>query len=203
MPDKTYHHGNLREELIEKGIELLNAEGYANLSLRKVAKACGVSHAAPYNHFKDKDELLLAMQQHVEATFMHEMQSAAQMSPAGGHDLLDNLGRAYVQFFVRNPQYFRFVLNLDNVNIVISAANGISGNYGPFNLFKDSAIEVLNLGGVPKAQQADYIAAMWAAVHGVAAMAAMTGVAYDGDWMELTEKILNNEFWGGEKKCKW
>ena len=45
---KSYHHGNLREELIEKGIELINEEGEEKLSLRKVAKMCGVSNAAPY-----------------------------------------------------------------------------------------------------------------------------------------------------------
>ena len=49
---KSYHHGNLREELIEKGIEMINEAGEEKLSLRKVAKMCGVSNAAPYTYFK-------------------------------------------------------------------------------------------------------------------------------------------------------
>ena len=45
---KKYHHGNLRKELIEKGIEMINEVGEEKLSWRKLAKICGVSNAAPY-----------------------------------------------------------------------------------------------------------------------------------------------------------
>ena len=48
MEKKPYHHKNLKNDLIEKGIELVNKNGINQLSLRKVAQACGVSHAAPY-----------------------------------------------------------------------------------------------------------------------------------------------------------
>ena len=57
----TYHHGNLREALIEAGIRIINESGEDALSLRKVASACDVSHAAPYAHFKDKNELIEAI----------------------------------------------------------------------------------------------------------------------------------------------
>ena len=57
----SYHHGNLRQALIEAGIKIINESGEENLSLRKVAALCNVSHAAPYAHFKDKDELLEAI----------------------------------------------------------------------------------------------------------------------------------------------
>ena len=50
MEKKPYHHKNLKNDLIEKGIELVNKNGINQLSLRKVAQACGVSHAAPYSH---------------------------------------------------------------------------------------------------------------------------------------------------------
>ena len=65
MPKKQYHHKDLRNALIEKGIEIVNSEGLHSFSLRKVAAACGVSHAAPYSHFQSKEELLDAMQQHI------------------------------------------------------------------------------------------------------------------------------------------
>ena len=61
MPKKQYHHKDLRNALIEKGIEIVNSEGLYSFSLRKVAAACGVSHAAPYSHFQSKEELLEAM----------------------------------------------------------------------------------------------------------------------------------------------
>ena len=59
---QSYHHKDLRKALIETGIELVSKEGVSAFSLRKVAAACGVSHAAPYSHFQNKEELLNAMQ---------------------------------------------------------------------------------------------------------------------------------------------
>lgn len=58
---ETYHHGNLRQALIEAGREVLIAKGISGLSLRETAKNAGVSHTAPYRHFKDKDALLAAI----------------------------------------------------------------------------------------------------------------------------------------------
>ena len=51
---QKYHHGQLKQALIEAGIEILNVTTPEQLSLRKVANQCGVSHAAPYKHFKNK-----------------------------------------------------------------------------------------------------------------------------------------------------
>ena len=58
---QTYHHKDLRNALIETGIQLVSTEGVNAFSLRKVAAACGVSHAAPYSHFQNKEELLEAV----------------------------------------------------------------------------------------------------------------------------------------------
>lgn len=190
MNDKNYHHGNLREELIEKGIEILNAEGYANLSLRKVAKACDVSHAAPYNHFKDKDELLLAMQQHVESEFAGVLRQAAAVNAEG--DALMAQGIAYIRFFVQNPTYFDFMVNQDNAGIVIARDN-IDSGYLPFNLFRDQALQSMAAWGVQPAKRPDMLAAMWAVVHGVTSMATMKSISYDGDWCALAAEIMHGK----------
>ena len=60
-PTKTYHHGNLRAELLDTAIEQLRENGAEDLSLRALARAIGVSQTAPYRHFADKSELLAAM----------------------------------------------------------------------------------------------------------------------------------------------
>ena len=57
MSNNSYHHGNLKNALIEAGIEMVNEGGTASLSLRKVAAKCGVSNAAPYAHFAGKEEM--------------------------------------------------------------------------------------------------------------------------------------------------
>ena len=53
-----YHRKDLKNLLIEKGIEIVNTDGLQSFSLRKAAAACKVSHAAPYSHFHNKEELL-------------------------------------------------------------------------------------------------------------------------------------------------
>src|SRR5882724_10802313 len=58
---KAYHHGDLRNALIEAGLELLSEGGASALDLRKVARKAGVSHAAPYRHFNDKQALIAAI----------------------------------------------------------------------------------------------------------------------------------------------
>jgi len=61
MPARPYHHGNLRQTLINEGLAILEADGLAALSLRAIAARAGVSHAAPKNHFGQLGGLLTAM----------------------------------------------------------------------------------------------------------------------------------------------
>jgi AcrR family transcriptional regulator len=61
MPRETYHHGDLKNALIKAGIDILAREGIDGLTLRKAAQEVGVSHAAPYAHFADKQALLAAI----------------------------------------------------------------------------------------------------------------------------------------------
>ena len=58
MKADTYHHGNLKEELIEKGLSYIDQYGLEALSMRKLADSTGVSPAAPYAHFKNKKAFL-------------------------------------------------------------------------------------------------------------------------------------------------
>ena len=95
---QTYHHKNLRNTLIETGIRIVSEEGINGFSLRKVSAACGVSHAAPYSHFQNKEELLEAMQLFITDRFSEQLENAVQKS---GHaaEALKNMGIAYISFF--------------------------------------------------------------------------------------------------------
>ena len=92
---KDYHHKNLRNALIEKSIEIVSSEGVPSFSLRKAAAACGVSHAAPYRHFQNKEQLLSAMQEHITDRFsilLEEIIKKYEGTPV----LLKQMGLSYV-----------------------------------------------------------------------------------------------------------
>lgn len=61
MNEKPYHHKNLKYDLIKTGIGLLSEKGPEGFSLREAARLCGVSHTAPYNHFRNKDDMIEAI----------------------------------------------------------------------------------------------------------------------------------------------
>ena len=61
MEKEKYHHGDLKQALIEAGMKILREEGVNALTLRSAARSAGVSHSAPYSHFKDKQALLAAI----------------------------------------------------------------------------------------------------------------------------------------------
>jgi AcrR family transcriptional regulator len=102
---KPYHHGNLREELLEAAIRLIAEVGPTAFTLREVARRAGVSHNAPYRHFRDRDDLIAA----VAAQGFRELTQAMVDAAGGRTDALNRLKRAglsYVTFALRRPEHF-------------------------------------------------------------------------------------------------
>lgn len=114
MTPDTYHHGNLKEELIQKGLRLLAREGYEGLSMRKLARLCNVSHAAPYKHFADKEALVFAISNMIETEFSAALKDACAKRPEDLRGQIVELGKAYVEFLTKNPDFFRFVFTIDH-----------------------------------------------------------------------------------------
>ena len=103
--NNSYHHGDLKNALIRAGIEILSKEGVQALSLRKVAKRAGVSHAAPYAHFADKQALIAAIAAEGYKK-LYEKLSAAQDSQEDPLARLIAVARAYVQSALDEPDHF-------------------------------------------------------------------------------------------------
>ncbi len=102
-----YHHGNLREALVEAALDLLREGGAEALSLRAAARRAGVSAMAPYRHFADKEALLAAVAAHGFALFAARLAEAdAAPDPA---DALAAQGAAYVRFACEDPARFRLM----------------------------------------------------------------------------------------------
>src|ERR1700686_452365 len=105
MPQRPYHHGNLREALLQGAVRVIAESGPAAFTLREVARRTGVSHNAPYRHFRDKDALLAAVATEGFRKLTQAMR-AAGAQPANALDKLKQSGLAYVHFAVRNPEHF-------------------------------------------------------------------------------------------------
>lgn len=103
---RGYHHGNLREALIQAALDLISQKGPAGFTFAEAARAAGVSPAAPYRHFRDRDALLADVATRGFAAF----ESALRTAWGGGHPspraAFDRLGRAYLMFAREQPAYF-------------------------------------------------------------------------------------------------
>lgn len=189
MEKTNYHHGNLRWELIQAGIQIIDEEGVEHLSLRKAAMMCGVSHAAPKNHFKDKEEFEEAIKEYIADEFTSYYEKVVEETE-DPKLLIRNLGRAYIQFFQDNPQCFRLLINQKDINIRMSATAIEECNYKPFEIFRTQATAVMCKSGVPKEEIPQRIITLWAMVNGLAGMQVMKGFHYEGDWMEMVNRII-------------
>lgn len=107
---KPYHHGNLKESLLGAAVQLIAETGPAGFNLREVARRAGVSHNAPYRHFRDKDELLadVATEGFQELTAALNEGDDSGLSPIAR---LKRAGYSYVSFALRRPEHFAAMFN--------------------------------------------------------------------------------------------
>lgn len=104
---KAYHHGDLRNALIQAGLELLAEGGARELDLRKVARRAGVSHAAPYRHFADKQTLIAAINEEGFHRLAERIQGSLQAASDEPFEQLLAVALAYVYFAQENPWLMR------------------------------------------------------------------------------------------------
>lgn len=106
-PSRPYHHGNLRASLLEAAEAVLAERGVQGLTLRDVARAAGVSHAAPYHHFAGLDDLLAAVAQRGFEALGAAMAEAVAVSDS--RERLLRVNQAYVACALAHPQRFRLM----------------------------------------------------------------------------------------------
>ncbi len=103
---RGYHHGNLKEALLRAALELIAQKGPGGFTFAEAARWAGVSPAAPYRHFRDRDELLASI---ALRGFLQFEAALAQAWDEGRPDVffaLDRLGKAYLDFARREPAYY-------------------------------------------------------------------------------------------------
>jgi AcrR family transcriptional regulator len=112
MPKKkSYHHGDLKNALIEAGADILSKDGVSGLSLRKVAQKAGVSHTAPYAHFADKQALIAAISTEGYKKLYEQIAQAAEQYRSDPLQRLVESSWAYVEFALDEPDHFKVTLS--------------------------------------------------------------------------------------------
>ena len=102
---------NMRQLLIEAGIEEINRVGVADFSVRRVATACGVSCAAPYKHFKDRREFIAAIIEYVNAQWQARQEEILSRCSGGIRQQIVEIIVEYLRFLMEKP-WFRSILML-------------------------------------------------------------------------------------------
>jgi AcrR family transcriptional regulator len=166
---KTYHHGNLKEALISAGLEILTEKGIEGLSLRSVAKRIGVSHAAPYNHFPDKQALLAAMStaghEKFHQTLLETFEKLKNTSP----EIIVEIGWAYLQFAQEDPSRFKLMfsgaLEEERNHPAYMEISGKS-----ITLFEEIIVFCQLKGQLPSGRVDHLAIKLWSSVHGFATL---------------------------------
>jgi AcrR family transcriptional regulator len=103
---RGYHHGNLREALIKAALDLITAKGPAGFTFAEAARAAGVSPAAPYRHFRDRDELMADLARQGFDRFEAFLKTAWNDGRPDAFTAFGNIGKAYLAFARTEPAYY-------------------------------------------------------------------------------------------------
>jgi AcrR family transcriptional regulator len=166
---RGYHHGNLKEALLRAALELIAEKGPAGFTFAEAARWAGVSPAAPYRHFRDRDELMA----NVALRGFEQFEAALRRAWNGGRPdvltALDRFGKAYLGFAHAEPAYYSAMFE---AGIPVSASPELrDAGERAFAVLREAA-EALCAQMPPKDRPPALMVALhlWAMAHGVASL---------------------------------
>jgi AcrR family transcriptional regulator len=168
-PD-AYQHGDLREALIQAGLKLLAEGGVTALTLRAAAQLAGVSHAAPYRHFRDKQALVSAIAERGFRQLTASMQEELARSRSGdAGQRLVALGLGYFNFAKRQPAslqvIFGGVLTWDDIPADLTAAGDAA-----YLALRNEVAAGIERGELRQGDPDQLSLACWSLIHGLATL---------------------------------
>ena len=198
-PKRAYHHGNLRQVLLDAGVALIGEVGPKGFTIREVARRAGVSHNAPYRHFRDKGELLAV----IAAEGFERLALAMKQSGAEGSTAIDRLrlcGCGYVDFALRWPQHFLVMFDLPSAPEDYSSREIVGKN--AFQILLDFIIDSQKEGSLPRGDPLPLALIAWSLVHGIAKLAISGHLPYTlGQTLDFT-RWVSQAFASGMKDLK-
>jgi AcrR family transcriptional regulator len=170
-----YHHGNLRRALIDAAVSAIAKHGVDALNLRQLAARSGVTPGAPYHHFTDRDELLAAIAEEGFGRLAAELIAGRDAAGAEASARLEALGRAYINFAISCPGYFRVMFHGDGKSSGPSAP-GLRA----FHLLRDAVLACQEAGTAPAGDPSALVLTAWSAVHGFATLWVDGALPFEG-----------------------
>lgn len=164
----TYHHGSLRKALVDAAIEILKEEGVHKAGLRSVARKVGVSQAAPYSHFKDKEDLLATVSARGFALMAKAMEFEA-MGTLTERERLLALARGYIKFAVQEKALFKLMFSLESKSFISHSELALAKKTCR-DLLLNSLTEELQLADNQQIKLSTAELALWSCIHGLATL---------------------------------
>lgn len=195
MTARTYHHGDLKAQLIREGLKLLDAEGYNGFTLRKAARMCGVSQTAPYRHFKSKDDLIGAIANHALDAFASRLLAAVEKHPGDPMAQLTEMGVAYVRFFAENPEYLRLLFLSDmNLRMRFAKDECFHQHTKPFGVLYDTLVRLKEAYPSISMTQDELVLYNWGMVHGISTLIAAGELPATEETLQSAENVIRGVF---------
>lgn len=196
MASATYHHGNLRQALLEHAVDLARAGGPDAVVLRDVQRAAGVSNSAAYRHYADRQALLTAVQIYGMTLLGEAMQEALAQVPNRGPRNRRALarfratGQAYVDFALAEPGLFRTAFAPAGMR---HTDETVAPERHPFMILSGCIDDLVTTGALAPDRRDGLDEAAWAAVHGLAELY-LDGPLSDADpgrKQVITDRLLD------------
>ncbi|HEX3575469.1 MAG TPA: TetR/AcrR family transcriptional regulator [Rhodopila sp.] len=171
---RGYHHGNLREALIDAAQELIGAKGPAGFTIAEAARLAGVSPAAPYRHFRDAEALLAEVAVRGYDRFAERLAAAWNGGRPEPVRAFEDLGRAYLAFAREEPAFYAAMFDS---RLEMEAHPGLQAAADrAFGVLRDAADAVAAT--LPKARRPPSLMMalhIWSMAHGIAALFVKAG----------------------------
>ncbi len=165
--DNTYHHGDLRNALIEATLTLIAEKGVNAFTIREIAKRAGVSHAAPYRHFKDKEAILFAVAKEGFDMMVAETKKRSEKYPDDPFARYSISGISYIDFAISHPSHYRVMFS-SGENISTFPDELKISSTESFKLLIDTIRECQEKNIIKEGDTYEFALASWAIVHGYA-----------------------------------
>lgn len=171
---RQYHHPDLRKTLLDGAVRLIKSEGMRNFSLRRLAAEAGVSHTAPYRHFASKDEILATLMLEGHRRLRADLIAARDACRGKGGDKMLALGRAYLDFARRNPEYLNVMFSREGMAAATSVREKLAmhaQDYDSFGVLEEQVKACQAEGSLDaKVDSGAHSLLIWAEVHGLAVL---------------------------------